>query len=97
MGEEMEGKWVKGPWRVQPIEMYSGGMGIAVVNAEGETIADNQTYYPQALAEKNAHLVAAAPEMYEALEALITRFGWITDLEDIHQAQRVLRKARGED
>ena len=39
-----------------------------MISADGHVICDNQTYYPEALDPKNAHLIAAAPELLEALK-----------------------------
>ena len=59
-----------GPWRVEEIELFETGSGVQVVAADGTVIADNQTYYPQSLDPANAHLIAAAPELLEALKAM---------------------------
>lgn len=63
-----------GPWKIREIKLYETGTGIEIVGANGEVIADNQTYYPQALNPKNATLIAAAPAMYEALKAIIEAY-----------------------
>jgi hypothetical protein len=44
----------------------------------------------------NASLIAAAPEMYEALSALVENYGYCIDDEDMTLAKQSLAKARGE-
>lgn len=60
-----------GPWFVREIDLLEGGKGVEVVAGDGEVICDNQTYYPQALDPRNARLIAAAPELLEALSTLL--------------------------
>jgi hypothetical protein len=58
-----------GPWRVAQMDLHhrsESGSGIAVVDADGFTICDNQTYYPHPLDPANAHTIAAAPDLLEA-------------------------------
>jgi hypothetical protein len=42
----------------------------------------------------NAHLIAAAPDLYAALERIV--FDWDGEPEDMVAAENALRKARGE-
>lgn len=49
----------------------------------------------------NAHLIAAAPEMYEALETAVNRLRESCDnsnrsINFIHRIESILKKARGE-
>ena len=48
--------------------------------------------------EANAHLIAAAPEMYAIVEAFESSYRWARiDLQDLHErARAALRKARGQ-
>jgi hypothetical protein len=52
---------------------------------------------PQEMETANAYLIAAAPDLYAALVALVAKeesFGWASSLLD--KANAALRKARGE-
>lgn len=59
-----------GPWRLRVCELHEGGQGLEIVDAEGQTVCDNQTYYPHALDACNAPLIESAPELLRALKAL---------------------------
>jgi len=51
---------------------------------------------PEKIQDANAHLIAAAPELFEALEYVMTAHG--EQLSDaFEKAQAALAKARGED
>lgn len=65
-----EAKYAPGPWELRALELHEGGVGHEVVAANGEIVCDNQTYYPQKVTKANARLIAAAPEMWETLEAV---------------------------
>lgn len=62
------------PWRVSHSEddamVFNGEKPVAVINAQGWAVACNTSYYPTGLDAANANLIAAAPDLYEALEAL---------------------------
>jgi hypothetical protein len=59
------------PWRIEPLELHEGGVKIAVVGANGETVADQQTYYPAEISDANAALIVRAINAYDELvEAL---------------------------
>lgn len=110
-GGEMkeEHKPSPGPWKIVRSELYQesgGGEGrISIIAADGTTVACNQTYYPTALEPRNAAVIAAAPEMLEALKALLGRFEehWIYAHEEIDfsqdlevvAARKAIRKAEG--
>jgi len=42
-----------------------------VTDAEGNSVTNNESYYPTALKVCNASLIAAAPELLEALQQLV--------------------------
>lgn len=61
-------KHTKGPWLVSTIDgedclMVGGGDG-------SEVVADIRTHWPDAQVEANAHLIASAPELLEALKGV---------------------------
>lgn len=64
----MNNRTYPGPWRIEPLDLFEGGTGIQIVAANDEVVADNQTYYPQELDPEIAPLIAAAPELLEALQ-----------------------------
>lgn len=88
------------PWAVRTIELHEGGEGIEVVDANGDAVCNNQTFYPQELKPENAHVIAAAPEMLEALELMIKMYeevqpaGGYQGVYDI--AVYASKKAKGE-
>ncbi len=72
-----------GPWTLQSLTMYEGGeenTGWEVVGANGDTICDNQTYYPHAVSLPDARLIAAAPELLEALRETLTNIAQLAPL-----------------
>ncbi|MFT8354547.1 MAG: hypothetical protein ABF617_08075 [Gluconobacter japonicus] len=89
-----EAKFTKGPWR-------PGFKNIGYVQAEnGAVIAKCQRLTSLCNLQANAHLIAAAPDLYEALDGLIG----VTDRpsapdyvrDAIRAAHAALAKARGE-
>lgn len=106
-----ETKFTPGPWGW--VEQYRGGHAWLQSASEKFTIGnaiidDGSAYgeYPPRIAvnEANAHLIAAAPDLYEALERLLPmaeddcfQYGNSADEdEDIIFARAALAKARGE-
>lgn len=94
----MSGKWTPGPWRVQSTEaddgvsfIYSGAPGdvyciARMMRFTGGPSSDSA----------NAALVAAAPDLYAALDALIDGRNWVMSTEKFLAAKAALSKARGE-
>jgi len=89
-----ETKWTPGPW------IFSGlsSTGIGYVNARLQTIAQAWDF-PEA--EANARLIAAAPDLLEALESAMRWIGSLTDWEgagdpDVDKWREALAKAKGE-
>jgi len=80
--------WTPGPWSVR-----DEGFG-EVVDSKGRGVADTAVDM-----QANAHLVSAAPEMYEALEGLVD---WLDGApvgegyERANEARDALAKARGD-
>lgn len=84
--------FTKGPWRyaIRNINEIMQSFDAVVI---GEVCVD----IPTGSARADAHLIAAAPELYEQLDRLIT-FGQMHQLTelDIEPALEALAKARGE-
>lgn len=84
-----EAKFTKGEWRA--IEGFGSDYGVQIGNDGGFKF-----HHEMANAEANAHLIAAAPELYAMLEKLS---GQLTDINAHRAADEVeslLSKARGE-
>lgn len=96
-------KWTPGPWAVE----YKHGTTRLV--AGGEVTMCDETYYPWA-PENDAdwHLIAAAPELYEALKAMVYETTHLSPEDDdgshwckisreaLSNARAALAKARGQ-
>jgi hypothetical protein len=93
-------KFTPGPWNFN---------GSGVYGADGTTIADMETYYPAPLDPNNGPLIAAAPELLEALEESTKQLKWFLELSEkegwvgfdepassIEQSEAAIAKARGE-
>ena len=104
----MSGGFTKGPWVAEPdsfddFSIHPVGRALAVaavVNGGINAVTGHGDEH-----KANAHLIAAAPEMYEALEAMRARWelyiGGLggaghTDDALMKQAAAALAKARGE-
>ena len=106
-----EAKFTKGPWRAtgtygdassEPGCVYSPAISY---EPKGNMIASMTGYFGKNGQIANAHLIAAAPELYEALRMaandLNTAAHFLPDtglalLETVKQAHAALAKARGE-
>ena len=92
-----EPKFTPGPWL---FSSYKSGNSVIVIDGKEFDVAT--VNYPNR--DANAHLIAAAPELYEALEGLladITEYQEINNLggQNNHwqvKAKAALAKARGE-
>lgn len=95
-----ETKFTPGPWHrsesdkwdIESPDVADGSVICVVTDPDGDTSALD------AECEANAHLIAAAPDLYVALDAIVTaikeqdiRFGPLT-----WDAEQALAKARGE-
>lgn len=88
-----ETKWTKGPWEARANRVYttSGGeVAVATKSDPSHRHAANWT----------AHLIAAAPELYEALAELVSADMYMDDTNEkqdaLAAARDALAKARGE-
>lgn len=96
-----EPKWTPGPWRIEErLLVYAGTKWVASAK-----MYDSETTMEEAQA--NAHLIAAAPDLYRELENLVelaeaamraaNRDGGEYDIEaELADARAALRKARGD-
>ena len=90
----MSEKWTKGPWHVE-VGTEDGDWGDIYVCHKG-TVCPETTVVnfgdPTIEDAANAHLIAAAPEMYEALRAVDA---W-ENPSCFEKVRAALKKARGE-
>jgi len=90
----MTNKYTPGPWVYVGYDNDTGPDDgsfwewWSVGDAQGETIAEVKS------GEDDAHLIAAAPDLYEALEKALLEWGSNTDWRGT--ARKALAKARGE-
>lgn len=94
----MEKKWTEGPWRKESFSLSE-----EILATGNKLVAIVQSRHCESPEEMraNAHLIAAAPELYEALAALLSRVGNDADahawfLDEQENAIKALAKARGE-
>lgn len=91
--------FTKGPWVVggRPSEIYGGKykqlLAISTGEDYGSYLGDN-TDGVEAIQKANTHLIASAPELYDALEA------WVDPSQQdlvklMEQTRKALDKARG--
>lgn len=94
-----EGRFTPGPWRVDPdfpadIQVRDGSRDLACTSRS--IIRNNPP--DQAETWANAHLIAAAPEMYAALSELLEHLDSHCVTEgDCNQARSALAKAESRD
>jgi hypothetical protein len=103
------GNWTEGPWIMAGSDEIDGlsfycieacnGIGIAEVSGIYDVKKDDFPLTEEALA--NANLIAAAPEMYEALEAMLSAYCGYSSAEGQQgsaefDARAALAKALGE-
>jgi hypothetical protein len=88
-------KWTAGPWHND-----SRNYGYGPCDVNGPRLADGSDYAPICTAntEANAQLIAAAPELYAALELVVrdSEAGCLR-VDTVEHIKDVLAKARGEE
>lgn len=107
-----EAKFTKGPWRVEegttliwgkcdPDDTTTRGMGYPI--ADCRTTPSSQSSWCTGPSgnegEANAYLIAAAPELYEALSDMLSSLkivGYDGLQSEFYVASKTLAKARGE-
>lgn len=96
-----EKKFTPGPWKKDGLGWY-GANGEQVVMSDGPSFGSRSCFNQ---AEPNAHLIAAAPELLEALEYCLNRIEksekWWIDVEskggfDTDKIELAIAKAYGE-
>lgn len=90
----------KGPWRVVVGDGSLGSPIVSVVDSEDTAVCDNEPYYPAPLNPDNAHLIAAAPCLLEALEGMMVCFddgvGQPWNSKQLDAARAAIARAKGE-
>jgi len=94
-----ENKWTPGPWRVD-----DDGVDYPLIIGNDEKYVCEILFHPQPSQQvANAHLIAAAPDLYEALETaescivdVVGAFGVKVPDEILQEIRAALAKARGE-
>ena len=79
-------KHTPGPWEASNGNIWTEGEQVFVAMTNGVPIGDSL---------KNAELIAAAPEMYEALKTILDNFGYTFPDEYREMAEKTLKKAGG--
>lgn len=93
-----ETKWTPGPWgidwNVSRLDVFNSDGGTLVSTLRRSTRSNDIDNVVQA----NARLIAAAPELYEALRAILAEWQYYApDHPLVDKALDVLAKARGEE
>lgn len=91
-------KHTKGPWEIVPVEsgVFGGGPWHAIKGVQGDRVASVSC-------ANDAHLIAAAPEMLDALKGVVRTleaFSYTTQLGEsqsrrLADAKAVIAKAEG--
>ncbi len=86
-----ETKWTPGPWIQEDRDILS----VALIDAENPK--RGREVIAAAHIEANAHLIAAAPELYEALAEMVAGWeGFDVNDDAANRVRALLAKARGE-
>lgn len=85
---------------VQPVYAFSRRESVEEIQEDGSVIKKNvfkHICFVEAEYKENGHLMAAAPELYEALEMLVSNSSvQVAQPNDCEIAEKALAKARGE-
>ena len=87
-----ESKFTKGEWTVEDGRVVACGDFRIAYSYSGSNIPYTEP------AKANAHLIAAAPEMYEAMQEFVNRVdkGEVRSNKTYNKFKSILAKARGE-
>lgn len=95
-----EAKFTPGPWMKHLYNLRIGSMVSFGDISKGETVAIVMAQKSQPNGEGNAHLIAAAPDLFEALARLVDNVKdyetWQRPCLALDEAIAALSKARGE-
>lgn len=101
-----QGKFTSGPWRIEYDASLSPHIVIDTPSGTPEAATIQTCDYDDGLGERltvtdweNAHLISAAPDMYEAIKQMLTWFDdddVFMDSHEVEFARRALSKANGE-
>ena len=97
-------EFTKGPWRVREDVRVDHGIeyiaGLDIISDDYEIVACEGIASNSDINIANAHLIAAAPELYEALEKIVTAAIDYDDANSLcslgESLMPILAKARGE-
>lgn len=100
----IEPKFTKGPWRVH-LDKRDGTACAIIEDRTGDCVARTVYRFHRGERNANGNLIAATPEMYEALSEAVERYGkpggpWNVPSEPgswIEKAKAALKKAVGEE
>jgi hypothetical protein len=96
-------KWTKGPWEVDFQNCHVGQVAVCHGDGDGYWEVWSPNWGGGIDQEANAHLIAAAPELYEALDELADLMQGVIDGDykpdsyTLQVAKVALAKARGVD
>lgn len=87
-------KFTPGPWHIEEKSLHAA----PVVKSQDREIAQVRYHMGSEDGEvfPNAHLIAAAPDIYDALQNVIDQFGYALPKRHVELYEAILKKARGE-
>ena len=97
-----EPKWTPGPWKFQVRFADQFGCQIDIRRSKGKIVFTFVSHLQPSSARSTAHLIAAAPDLYEALQRIVKWMdaqGYNALYQDdtaLKDARAALAKARGE-
>ena len=93
-------KHTPGPWEVHPTTLHPAVRSVGTANAAPRRICTAESMNGSPVDEHNARLIAAAPELLEALQKMLSKAykqNWNDAYpEELKSAQDAINKALGE-